>query len=109
MKDVVKRIVAFRDERNWGQFHNLKDIAISITIESGELLELFQWKTSEQAVETKKDAIQEELADILIYALLLSHELDIDPEEIIKRKLIVNNDKYPVDKAYGTNKKYDEL
>lgn len=109
MKDIVDMIVKFRDERNWRQFHNPKDLAISLNLEAGELLEIFQWKTSEEALEKSLSEIKDELADIAYYVLLLSHDLDIDLKEAIKEKLAKNEAKYPIDKAYGSNKKYTEL
>ncbi len=74
MKHLQQKMIAFRDARNWRQFHNPKDLAISLTLEAGELLENFQWKTSEEAVQANFENIKDELADIVIYALLLSHE-----------------------------------
>ncbi|RAK15243.1 MazG-like nucleotide pyrophosphohydrolase family protein [Anoxybacillus vitaminiphilus] len=74
MKHLQQKIIAFRDARNWRQFHNPKDLAISLTLEAGELLENFQWKTSEEAVQANFENIKDELADVVIYALLLSHE-----------------------------------
>lgn len=109
MKDIIKQIVAFRDDRNWKQFHNPKDLAISISLEASELLENFQWSSSEEALKNKKKNIEEELADVLIYAILVADAMELDIEDIVKRKLEKNNEKYPVDKAYGSNKKYTEL
>lgn len=87
MKHLQQKIIKFRDARNWKQFHTLKDLAISLTLEAGELLENFQWKTSEEAVQDNFENIKDELADIVIYALLLSHELGIDLEEAIINKM----------------------
>ncbi|PEO97601.1 nucleotide pyrophosphohydrolase [Bacillus wiedmannii] len=108
-EDLMSLVVKFRDERNWKQFHNAKDLAISLSLEASELLENFQWKTSEEVIENNLESIKEELADIYIYALLLSNELGIDIEKIIKEKVEKNKEKYPVNKAYGTNQKYTEL
>ena len=99
----------FRDERNWRQFHNEKDLAISISLEASELLELFQWKTPEEVKETQLERIKEELADVLIYSYMMADNLQLDLDEIIEEKLIKNNLKYPVEKSAGVRKKYTEL
>lgn len=109
MDKLIQKIVEFRDSRNWRQFHNPKDLAISLSIEASELLENFQWKTSDVSVTVNFERIQEELADVLIYALLLSNELNIKPEQAIIDKIKKNEEKYPIEKAYGSNKKYNEL
>ncbi|WP_391559280.1 nucleotide pyrophosphohydrolase [Robertmurraya sp.] len=109
MKELINNILEFRKERDWEKFHNPKDLAISISLEASELLENFQWKDSEQSIEKNFLNIKEELADILIYALYLSHDLNIDIKEAILEKLEKNQQKYPVEKAYGSNKKYNEL
>ncbi|HWQ71858.1 MAG TPA: nucleotide pyrophosphohydrolase [Desulfitobacteriaceae bacterium] len=109
MKQLIKQAVEFRDSRNWKQFHNPKDLAISLTLEAGELLENFQWKTSEESIAVNYQRIQEELADVLIYALLLANELNINPEQAVIDKIKMNGEKYPIEKAYGTHKKYNEL
>ncbi|MEH7435696.1 nucleotide pyrophosphohydrolase [Bacillus thuringiensis] len=106
---ILEKVLKFRDDRNWNQFHNPKDLAISLSLESSELLENFQWKSSEEAVEKKFEDIKDELADVLIYSLLLADQLDIDVEEVILNKLEKNNKKYPVEKARDSKKKYDEL
>ncbi|MBK5424406.1 nucleotide pyrophosphohydrolase [Bacillus cereus] len=109
MQDLQKAVIKFRDERNWGQFHNAKDLAISLNLEAAELLETFQWKSSEEATETKMQEMKEEMADVMIYLLMLSDKLNIDLEEAVYAKLLKNAEKYPVEKAFGSNKKYDEL
>jgi NTP pyrophosphatase (non-canonical NTP hydrolase) len=109
MKQLMQRIVEFRDSRNWKQFHNPKDLAISLTLEASELLENFQWKTSDESVKVNFQRMQDELADVLIYVLLLSNELNIDPEQAIIDKIKKNGEKYPIDKAFGTSKKYNEF
>ncbi|KST97185.1 nucleotide pyrophosphohydrolase [Lactococcus lactis] len=109
MKSTIENINKFRDERNWRQFHNEKDLAISISIEASELLELFQWKSSEETVSNKLPQLKEELADVLIYSLMLADNLDLDVEKIIQDKLNLNAKKYPISKSYGSNKKYTEL
>ena len=106
---LIEEIVDFRDERDWQQFHNPKDLAISLSLEASELLENFQWKTSQEAIDDKIDNITDELADVVIYALLLSNELEINLEQAIKEKIQKNRQKYPVDKSFGLSKKYTDL
>ena len=105
----MEKINKFRDDRNWRQFHNEKDLAISISLEASELLELFQWKKSEDLVEKKPEQLKEELADVLIYSYMMADNLHLDVDEIIESKLEKNIKKYPVDKSYGKNLKYDQL
>lgn len=109
IRSLIERIVAFRDARNWQQFHAPKDLAISLSLEASELLENFQWKSSEEAVRKEFENIKDEMADVTIYLLLLAHDLGIDLEEAVQRKLEKNAAKYPVEKAYGSNRKYTEL
>ena len=104
--ELTKKLIAFRDARDWKQFHNPKDLAIALSIESAELLEAFLWKSSEEA---SKDKIKEELADILAYTFLLANECGLDVTEIVTAKIEANNLKYPVDKAKGSAKKYNEI
>jgi NTP pyrophosphatase (non-canonical NTP hydrolase) len=106
------KIRKFRDERDWAQFHNPKDMAISISIEASELLEHFQWKDKdavEKRIKEKKDGIEEEMADIYIYLLEMADNLGIDLIDAAKKKLDKNAAKYPVEKAKGSAKKYTEL
>ena len=109
MNNLVEKVVAFRDERNWGQYHNPKDLAVALSVEAAELLENFQWKSSDEAVREKRAAIEEELGDVLIYALYLCHVLGVNPADAVLNKLGKNAVKYPVEKAFGSNKKYTEL
>lgn len=109
LNELTSKILRFRDERDWQQFHNAKDLAISLSLESSELLELFQWKQSDAVVKDNLEDIKDELADILYYVLLISHDLGIDIEEALESKLIKNEKKYPIEKAYGSNKKYTEF
>ena len=112
IQEATKKICAFRDERDWLQFHNPKDMATAISIEAGELLEHFLWKTPEQVdrhVTEKNEAVREELADIAIYVFELAHNLNIDLGAAIEEKLAKNGVKYPVAKAKGSIKKYTEL
>lgn len=108
-KEILKKINKFRDERNWGQFHNEKDLSLSISLEAAELLELFQWKTSEEVVVTKQERLAEELADVLIYSYMLADNLDFDINDIIQKKLKKNAEKYPVDKSKNSNSKYNQF
>lgn len=106
LKSIIKRLIEFRDERDWEQFHNPKDLAIALNIEAGELLELFLWKTSDQA---DVDKIKDELADVFSFAFLLADKYNLDIEQIVKDKIIKNAKKYPIDKSKGSSKKYDEI
>jgi NTP pyrophosphatase (non-canonical NTP hydrolase) len=106
MKELIRKITSFRDARDWRKFHNTKDLSIAISIEAAELCEVFLWKKPDEA---NNEKVKEELADVFIYALLLSHEMGFDPEEIIRWKLDINERKYPVGLASGNAKKYDEL
>lgn len=108
-QDLIEKILKFRDERNWDQFHNPKDLAISISIEAAELLEVFQWSGTDLERSEKLENIKEELADILIYSTLLAEKLNLDISEIIEEKLKKNGEKYQKEKAFGTSKKYTEL
>ncbi|MBS9525974.1 nucleotide pyrophosphohydrolase [Litoribacter alkaliphilus] len=103
---IIDKLLKFRDERDWKQFHNSKDLALAINIEAGELLELFLWKESENF---DKEKLNEELADILAYCLLLAEKNKIDIFKILEDKIEKNALKYPVSKSKGTSKKYDEL
>ncbi len=110
--ELQAKVVAFRDARNWKQFHNPKDSTISLVLEATELLEHFQWKNAEEMlthVQTKKDDVSEELADVFYWVLLIAHDLDIDLAEAFTKKMAKNDAKYPVDKASGNHKKYTEL
>lgn len=106
MNELINKITAFRDARDWKQFHNAKDLAVALNVEAGELLESFLWKDAEAADKSK---IKEELADIFMYAFLLANQQGLDIEEIVNEKLKLNEAKYPVEKAKGNAKKYNEL
>lgn len=99
-------LVKFRDERDWLQFHNPKDLSIALSIESGELLEAFLWKHPDQV---NKDKVAEELADVLAYAILLARHYDFDIAQIVQDKIEKNSLKYPVEKSKGSATKYNEL
>jgi NTP pyrophosphatase (non-canonical NTP hydrolase) len=106
IKKITEELIAFRDERDWAQFHNPKDLAVALNIEAGELLEAFLWKNAEDADIEK---VKEELADVFAYALLLADKYGLDVNEIVSEKINKNAAKYPVEKAKGTAKKYNEL
>ena len=105
-KILLDALLKFREERDWEQFHNAKDLALALSIEASELNELFLWKKAEQA---NPEKVKQELADVIGYAILLAHKYDLDINEIVLEKIKSNAVKYPVDKAKGTAKKYDEL
>jgi NTP pyrophosphatase (non-canonical NTP hydrolase) len=109
MSDFIalqKEALAFRDARDWAQFHNAKDLAAGLSIEASELLECFLWKDAKSADPAK---VREEIADVLVYALLLAHEAKVDLPSAIREKLAKNALKYPVEKAKGRADKYDQL
>jgi dCTP diphosphatase len=112
IEELTHRIIAFRNARDWKQFHNPKDVAISLSLEAAEVLEHFQWKSKEEMesyVKTDKEHIGEELADVLYWILLMSHDLDLDILEALEKKIKKNEDKYPVEKAKGKHTKYNKL
>ena len=106
IKDIIQALIKFRDERDWAQFHNPKDLAIAISIEANELLELFLWKNADDA---NSEKVKEELADVLAFAFLLADKYKFDIKEIVLDKIKKNGEKYSVDKSKGTAKKYNEL
>lgn len=109
LQRVMNDIAAFCDERDWGQFHNPKDLALSISIEAAELLEVFQWSGQDNSAVGREEKIEEELADVLIYCLDMARVIGADPIEIIEKKMALNRAKYPVETARGTARKYTEL
>lgn len=112
IQELTDIIIKHRDARDWKQFHNPKDVAMSLVLEAGEVLEHFQWKNKEEIeeyVKTHKEHIGEELADVLYWVLLLGHDLGIDIKSAFTRKMEINEKKYPVEKAKGSHKKYTEL
>ena len=106
IKEITNALIKFRNDRDWEQFHNPKDLALALNIEASELLELFLWKNSEDA---NKEKVKEELADVFSFAFLLADKYGLDVKQIILDKISLNGEKYPIDKAKGTAKKYDEL
>ena len=105
-QDLREALLKFREERDWAQFHNAKDLALALSIEAAELNELFLWKNADDA---NPERIKEELADVIAYAILLAEKYDLDINEIVLDKIEQNNRKYPVEKSKGTAKKYNEL
>lgn len=105
-EEIIQALLKFRNERDWEQFHNAKDLALAINVEAGELLELFLWKNAEQA---NVEKIKEELADVFAYAFLLADKYNLDVKTIVLDKIKQNGEKYPVEKAKGNAKKYNEL
>ncbi len=108
-QEIIEALTKFRDERDWKQFHDSKNLATAIGIEAAELNELFLWKTIKESEEVEKDRLKEELADVLAFSFLLAEKHGFDIKEIILDKVNKNGEKYPVDKAKGTAKKYNEL
>lgn len=111
-KKIIKKILEFRDARDWKQFHNPKDLAISLSLEASEVLEHFQWKSKEEIekyIKTNKNEIGEEIADVFYWVLLLANDLNIDIEKAFELKMKQNEKKYPVKKAKGKHNKYTEL
>lgn len=106
IQELINKVNNFRDEREWRKFHNPKDLSISISLEASELLELFQWKSSEEAVEKNIDRMKDEIADILIYLLMLSDDLGVDIFSAVIDKINKNNGKYPKEKCKGKSDKY---
>lgn len=108
-KETVNKVLKFRDDRDWKQFHDPKDLAISISLEASELLEIFQWSCDDVYCLDKIDKIKEELADVVNYCILMADACNLDLDKIITDKIKLNAAKYPVDKAKGTSTKYNEL
>ena len=106
IKEITEALIKFRNEREWEQFHNPKDLAVALNIEAGELLENFLWKSHKEA---DKEKVKEELADVFAYSLLLAEKYEFDVKEILLDKIKKNGEKYPIEKAKGTAKKYNQL
>ena len=105
-QDTINEVLKFRDDRDWKQFHNPKDLAISISLEAAELLEVFQWSAEDVVCTDKIDKIREELADVVNYCILMADACGLDLDEIVREKVKLNNEKYPVEKAFGSKEKY---
>lgn len=106
MKDLIREIRQFTEDRDWDQFHNGKDLALALSIEASELNEAFLWKNAE---EVKVEKVKEELADVFNYAFLIADKYGLDVREIVMDKLAKNAEKYPIEKAKGKSNKYTEL
>ena len=112
IQELTKRIIDFRDRREWKQFHNPKDLALSLVLEATELMEHFQWKNPDEITKhliDKKEDVADELADVMYWVLLMSHDFEIDIKEALMKKIEKNEAKYPEDKAKGSHAKYTEL
>ncbi len=106
---IIKELIQFRNDRDWEQFHDSKNLALAISLEATELNELFLWKKDNEVENINKDRLKEEIADILSYTFLLAEKHNLDVFDIVSEKIEKNAQKYPVDKAKGTAKKYNEL
>lgn len=106
LEELREKIVQFTRERNWDQFHNGKDLALALSIEAAELNEVFLWKN---ASDVNVEKVKEELADVLNYAILIADKYNLDIKQIVLNKIQKNAEKYPVEKSYGSAKKYNEL
>ena len=112
IKKMSERIVAFRDARDWKQFHNAKDLSLSLVLEASEVMEHFQWKSNEEIeeyVKSHKDEIGEELADVFYWILLMGKDIDIDIVAALDKKMLKNEAKYPIEKAKGKHTKYNKF
>ena len=107
--ETIQRVLKFRDDRDWRQFHTPKDLAISMSLEASELLEVFQWSGADLEGRDKMEQIREELADVLSYCILMADVCGLDLDEIMNEKVGKNEAKYPVEKARGSAAKYTEL
>lgn len=108
-QETIDKVLKFRDDRNWKQFHNPKDLAISISLEASELLEIFQWSGEDLLCKDKLDKIKEELADVINYCILMADNCGLDLDQIVSEKVDKNSEKYPVEKAFGNKEKYTDL
>ena len=108
-QETIDQILKFRDDRDWKQFHNPKDLAISISLEAAELLEVFQWSAEDVTCSDKIDKIKEELADVANYCVLMADACGLDLDEIIREKIKRNEEKYPIEKSKGSKRKYTNL
>lgn len=109
IQEITNELVKFRNERDWAQFHDTKNLAVALSIEAAELNEIFLWKDLKESDLVDKEKIKEELADIFAYAFLLAEKQGLDVKQIVLDKIKKNGEKYPVDKAKGSSKKYDAL
>ena len=114
LPELAQALLKFRDERNWAQFHTLRHLIVSLNLEAAELLELTQWKTDEEMTsllseESAHQALRDECADVLLYLLLIADKAGINLEEAARSKLEKNAAKYPIEKSYGSSRKYTQL
>jgi NTP pyrophosphatase (non-canonical NTP hydrolase) len=109
IQEIINELVKFRNERDWAQFHDTKNLAVALSIEAAELNEIFLWKDVKESDLVDKEKIKEELADVFAYAFLLAEKLGLDVKQIVLDKIKINGKKYPVDKAKGSSQKYDKL
>jgi len=109
MREDIRKIISFQKQRDWKQFHSPKNLAISLALESAEILELFQWSKDNSLPEGKRVSLEEEIADVYYFLLLLAHETGVDIRKAFNKKMVVNAKKYPIDKSKGSSKKYTEL
>ena len=108
IKELVDLLVRFRDERDWGQFHDSKNLALALSVEAAELNELFLWKKDSDAEQVDRVRLKEELADVFAYALMLAEKNGLSVSEIVKEKIVKNAEKYPVEESRGSSAKYDK-
>lgn len=109
IQEIIAELVKFRNERDWAQFHDTKNLAVALSIEAAELNEIFLWKDVKESDLVDKEKIKEELADVFAYAFLLAEKQGLDVKQIVLDKIKRNGEKYPIDKAKGSAKKYNEL
>jgi len=109
MKNDLQKIIRFQKNRDWKQYHLPKNLAISLALESAEILEIFQWTKDNELPADKKNLLADEIADVYYYLLLLAHETGIDIQDAFQKKMQLNEKKYPVDKSKGSSKKYTQL
>lgn len=112
LESLKNRLARFNEERDWSQFHTPKNLSMALSVEASEIVELFQWMDAHESYNLdrdKQEKLEQEIGDVFLYLLTLSSKFDIDPVAAAERKLELNRDKYPVDKARGSAKKYDEL
>ena len=109
MQDIISALVKFRDDRDWGQFHDPRNLALAISLEASELNELFLWKKDSQMDSVDKEKVKEELADVFAFSFSLAEKYGFDVKTIVLDKIKKNGEKYPVEKAHGTATKYDKL
>jgi NTP pyrophosphatase (non-canonical NTP hydrolase) len=108
IKELIDLLVRFRDERDWGQFHDSKNLALALSIEAAELNELFLWKKDSDSEQVDRARLKEELADVFAYALMLAEKNGLSVSDIVKEKILKNAEKYPVEESRGSSAKYDK-